>query len=116
MIYGIEALKANIEDVKELLLHAKKLEELVKEPEGPLSKEQMNTFRKVIRKNLHHRGKTITFINGIGDGILKTAIRKESDEVLALRCSYSVGDPAVTIVTIKCPFLLLCWNPLTPYW
>lgn len=70
----------------------------------------------LMAKNLHHRGKTITFINGIGDGILKTAIRKESDEVLALRCSYSVGDPAVTIVTIKCPFLLLCWNPLTPYW
>ena len=24
-----------------------------------------------------------------------------SDEVLALRCSYSIGDPAVTIVTIR---------------
>ena len=40
-------------------------------------------------------------IHGIGDGILKAAIRKELDEVLALRCSYSIGDPAVTIVTIK---------------
>jgi len=43
----------------------------------------------------------ITFIHGIGDGILKAAIRKELDEVLALRCSYSVGDPAVTVVTIR---------------
>ncbi len=43
----------------------------------------------------------ITFIHGIGDGILKTAIRKELDEVLALRCSYSVGDPAVTVIFIK---------------
>ena len=37
----------------------------------------------------------------IGDGILKTALRKELDEVLSLRCSYNVGDPAVTVVTIK---------------
>ena len=31
----------------------------------------------------------------------KAAIRKELDEVLALRCTYSVGDPAVTVVTIR---------------
>ena len=43
----------------------------------------------------------ICFIHGIGDGILKAAIRKELDEVLALRCSYSVVDPTVTIVYIK---------------
>ena len=46
-------------------------------------------------------GTKITFIHGIGDGILKAAIRKELNEVLALRCSYSVGDPAVTVVTIR---------------
>ena len=50
---------------------------------------------------MHHRGMTITFIHGIGDGILKAALRKELDEVLALRCSYNVGDPAVTVVSIK---------------
>ena len=70
-------------------------------PKGQQLQFQMETFRKVIRENLHHRGRTITFIHGIGDGILKAAIRKELDEVLALRCSYSVGDPAVTIVSIK---------------
>ena len=70
-------------------------------PKGQQLQFQMETFRKVIRENLHHRGRTITFIHGIGNGILKAAIRKELDEVLALRCSYSVGDPAVTIVTIK---------------
>lgn len=42
----------------------------------------------------------ICFIHGIGDDILKAAIRKELDEVLS-DCSYSVGDPAVTIVYIK---------------
>ena len=70
-------------------------------PKGQQLPFQMDTFRKVIRENASRRGIKITFIHGIGDGILKAAIRKELDEVLALRCSYSVGDPAVTIVTIK---------------
>ena len=62
---------------------------------------QLAIFKKTIRENLCHKGMKITFIHGVGDGILKAAIRKELDEVLALRCTYSVGDPAVTIVTIK---------------
>ena len=70
-------------------------------PKGQQLPFQMDTFRKVIRENASRRGIKITFIHGIGDGILKAAIRKELDEVLALRCSYSVGDPAVTIVSIK---------------
>jgi len=70
-------------------------------PKGQQLQFQMEIFRKVIRENMSHRGMKISFIHGIGDGILKAAIRKELDEVLALRCSYSVGDPAVTIVTIK---------------
>ena len=70
-------------------------------PKGQQLQFQMDTFRRVVRENIRHRGMTITFIHGIGDGILKAAIRKELDEVLALRCSYSVGDPAVTVVTIK---------------
>ena len=69
-------------------------------PKGKQLQFQMDTFRKIVRENISHRGRKITFIHGIGDGILKAAIRKELDEVLALRCSYSVGDPAVTIVTI----------------
>ena len=70
-------------------------------PKGQQLQFQMDTFRKIIRENISHRGRKITFIHGIGDGILKVAIRKELDEVLALRCSYSVGDPAVTVVSIK---------------
>ena len=70
-------------------------------PKGQQLQFQMNTFRKIIRDNLSHRGRKITFIHGIGDGILKAAIRKELDEVLVFRCSYSIGDPAVTIVSIK---------------
>ena len=70
-------------------------------PEGQQLQFQMDTFRRIIRENANRRGMKITFIHGIGDGILKAAIRKELDEVLALRCSYSVGNPAVTIVNIK---------------
>ena len=70
-------------------------------PKGQQLQFQIETFRKVIRENIFHRGMKITFIHGIGDGILKAAIRKELDEVLALRCSYSVGNPAVTVVTIR---------------
>ena len=70
-------------------------------PKGQQLHFQMDTFRRIIRDNANRRGMKITFIHGIGDGILKAAIRKALDEVLALRCSYSVGDPAVTIVTIR---------------
>lgn len=70
-------------------------------PRGQQLQFQMDIFRKVIRENLSHRGRKICFIHGVGDGVLKEAIRKELDEVLALRCTYSVGDPAVTIVTIR---------------
>ena len=70
-------------------------------PKGQELQFQMDTFRKIVRENISHRGRKITFIHGIGDGILKAAIRKELDEVFALRCSYCVGDPAVTIVSIK---------------
>ena len=81
-------------------LHIEAIPGGVNVPKGQQLQFQMDTFRKVIRDNINHRGRKITFIHGIGDGILKAAIRKELDEVLALRCSYSVGDPAVTIVTI----------------
>ena len=70
-------------------------------PQGQQLQFQIETFRRVIRENLHHKGMTITFIHGIGDGTLKAAIRKELDDVLVLSCTYNVGDPAVTTVTIK---------------
>ena len=42
MEYGIEEFQENIEEVKKLLILAKKLEELVKELDGPLTEEQMD--------------------------------------------------------------------------
>ena len=82
-------------------LHIEAIPGGVNVPKGQQWQFQMDTFRRVIRENANRRGMKITFIHGIGDGILKAAIRKELDEVLALRCSYCVGDPAVTIVSIR---------------
>ena len=70
-------------------------------PNGQQLQFQLETFRRVLNENLPHRGLRIEFIHGHGDGILKAAIRKELDEVYALRCSYSIGDPAVTVVSIR---------------
>lgn len=69
-------------------------------PKGQHLQFQMDAFRRAIKDNMRHKGMKISFIHGIGDGTLKAAIRTELDEVYALRCSYSVGDPAVTTVTI----------------
>ena len=70
-------------------------------PKGQQLHFQLDTFRRIIRTNISRKGLKITFIHGLGDGTLKSAIRKELDEVLSLHCTYTVGDPAVTIVTIK---------------
>ena len=70
-------------------------------PKGQQLHFQMDTFKRVIKENLSHKGMKISFIHGVGDGILRSAIRQELDEVLALRCTYTVGDPAVTLVTIR---------------
>ena len=85
----------------EIDLHIEAIPEGKSVPKGQQLQFQMDTFKRVIRENLSHRGMKISFIHGVGDGILKSAIRKELDEVLALRCTYSVGDPAVTVVTIR---------------
>lgn len=82
-------------------LHIEAIPGGVNVPKGQQLQFQMDTFRRVIRENANRRGMKITFIHGIGDGILKAAIRKELDEVLAIRCCYSVGDPAVTVVYIR---------------
>ena len=45
----------------------------------------------------HFKSNIVTFIHSI----LKAALRKELDYVLALRCSYNVGAPVVTVISIK---------------
>lgn len=62
---------------------------------------QMNAFKTEIKKCLPHRGMRVRFITGVGDYVLTNAIRKELDEVYALRCTYTVGTPGVTVVTVR---------------
>ena len=98
---GINSCDIPFTDDLKAFLHIEAIPGGASIPKGQQLQFQMDTFRRIIRQNANRRGMKITFIHGIGDGILKAAIRKELDEVLALRCSYSVGDPAVTVVSIK---------------
>jgi len=75
-------------------------------PEWAALEYQMSWFRKILRENLKYRGKRIIFIHGDGDGTLKTAVRKELDEVFAVSCSYTFGaaeqyGTGATVVTVK---------------
>ena len=70
-------------------------------PEWAVLDFQMNYFRQTLRHNLRHKGRRITFVHGVGDGVLAAALRKELDEAFALSCSYTVGTPGLTRVTIK---------------
>ena len=70
-------------------------------PEWAALEYQMNYFRQILRKNLKHRGKRITFIHGVGDGVLASAIRKELDEVFAVNCTYTFGPMGATHVTVR---------------
>ena len=70
-------------------------------PEWAALEYQMNYFRQVLRKNLKHRGKRITFVHGLGDGVLASAIRKELDEVFAVSCCYTFGPMCASNVTIR---------------
>lgn len=62
---------------------------------------QMDAFKSELKKCLPHRGMRVRFITGVGDYVLTNAIRKELDEVYSLRCTYTVGTPGVTIVTVR---------------
>lgn len=62
---------------------------------------QMDAFKSELKKCLPHRGMRVRFITGVGDYVLTNAIRKELDEVYSLRCTYTVGTPGVTVVTVR---------------
>lgn len=84
----------------EVDLHIEKLPGGRAIPAGRRLEFQMECFRSALRSRLRHKGMKITFIHGIGDGILRHMVCKELEEVFALRCSWS-SSPAFTIVTIR---------------
>lgn len=98
---GVQAQRQGVRGVISVDLHIEAIPGGRNVPKGQQLQFQLETFRRVLNDNLPHRGLRIEFVHGLGDGILKAAIRKELDEVFALRCSYSIGDPAVTVVSIR---------------
>lgn len=67
---------------------------------------QLDYFRSIMTDNLPHRGASLVFIHGDGDGTLRTAIRRELKEVYALRCTYGPAraelyGTGATIVRIR---------------
>lgn len=69
-------------------------------PDGQQLEYQLACFRRVLNENLRHRGMRISFIHGVGEGVLRNMLCRELDEVYAMKCSYSTY-PAVTVVTVR---------------
>ena len=82
-------------------LHIEKIPSGYDAPKGFELPYQLEYFKSILHKYMKHRGMRISFIHGVGDGILRDAIRKEIDEVYALTCSWAPGPAGVTIVTIR---------------
>lgn len=62
---------------------------------------QLEYFKKVMHSQLKHRGRRVIFVHGVGDSILKQAIRTELDTTYALSCSWNPYGDGATAVTIK---------------
>ena len=82
-------------------LHIEKIPTGYDAPEGFELPYQLEYFKSILHKYMKHRGMRISFIHGVGDGILMDAIRKEIDEVYALTCYWTPGPAGVTKVTIR---------------
>ncbi len=70
-------------------------------PQNERLEYQLNSFHTIMNEQLRHRGKRFSLVHGIGDGILKERIRKELDEIYALRCTWLPGSAGITIVTVR---------------
>lgn len=62
---------------------------------------QMDYFRSILRENLKHRGKSIVFIHGKGEGVLAEAIHRELNTTFARSCRYTMENEGATRVTIR---------------
>ena len=82
-------------------LHIEKIPSGYDAPKGFELPYQVEYFKSILHKYMKHRGMRISFIHGVGNGILRDAIRKEIDEAYTLTCSWTPGIAGVTIVTIR---------------
>ena len=54
-----------------------------------------------MHSKLKHRGSRVIFVHGVGDGVLKKALRDELDSTYALSCTWVPYGDGATAVTIK---------------
>lgn len=92
---------APISKVTEIDLHIETLPGGLNVPKGKELPYQLEHFKSVMRSKLKYRGSRVVFVHGVGDGILKQAIRTELDTTYALLCSWSPYGDGATAVTIK---------------
>lgn len=85
----------------EIDLHIEALPGGLGVPKGKELPYQLEHFKSVMRSQLKHRGSRVIFVHGVGDGILKQAIRTELDTTYALSCTWAPYGDGATAVTIK---------------
>ena len=97
----LEERPAPVGKATEIDLHIEALPGGLGVPKGKELPYQLEHFKSVMRSQLKHRGSRVIFVHGVGDGILKQAIRTELDTTYALSCSWSPYGDGATAVTIK---------------
>lgn len=97
----VEDRPAPVSKATEIDLHIEALPGGLGVPKGKELPYQLEHFKSVMRSQLKHRGSRVIFVHGVGDGILKQAIRTELDTTYALSCSWNPYGDGATSVTIK---------------
>lgn len=97
----VEDRPAPVSKATEIDLHIEALPGGLGVPKGKELPYQLEHFKSVMRSQLKHRGSRVIFVHGVGDGILKQAIRTELDTAYALSCSWNPYGEGATAVTIK---------------
>ena len=92
---------APVSKATEIDLHIEALPGGLSVPKGKELPYQLEHFKSVMRSQLKHRGSRVIFVHGVGDGILKQAMRTELDTTYALSCSWNPYGDGATAVTIK---------------
>ena len=92
---------APISKAVEIDLHIEALPGGLGVPKGKELPYQLEHFKSVMRSQMKHRGSRVIFVHGVGDGVLKQAIRTELDTTYALSCTWNPYGDGATAVTIK---------------
>ena len=92
---------APVSKAVEIDLHIEALPGGLGVPKGQELPYQLEHFKSVMRSQLKHRGSRVIFVHGVGDGILKKAIREELDSTYAISCTWNPYGDGATSVTIK---------------